>query len=496
MEYFIGLEAFRFGGLFFLVKRRAENNRKIIRLYVNEIAPYALYLGGYLVWREFIFQSERGATDIGQQLLSFYMAPLKTVVDWFFLLLKDIWNVAFLAWGAPLVRTYAQMNSQELIIAGVVTLFLGMLVALLYYRLKYSEDSREVGDDWRIEALILGFLILICAQIPVIMVNRQVDFVYFSRYALAGSVGLAILLPALVYTIESRAVRVAFVIVLVGIAVFTQHSNTVKAKNETAAWRDFWWQVSWRAPQIKQGTTFLANYALGDITEDYIVWGPASFIYYPYSASEKHISPAFSAILFNDQDAIVNNLIARREEIKYDNRRSIDVYQRFKRVLILSQPSLSSCVHSIDGSQPELSENEDLGLMFLAPYSRIDMILAEGEASQPPPHIFGSVPAHQWCYFYQKALQARQRGEWHKVRALGDEAFQKGFQPADPIEWLPFMQAYALEGNEARLREIVPMVESSTFVKKQACELLMRMNLSRPETKDFIENTYCTEPNP
>jgi hypothetical protein len=60
---------------------------------------------------------------------------------------------------------------------------------------------------------------------------------------------------------------------------------------------------------------------------------------------------------------------------------------------------------------------------------------------------FISEPEHDWCYFYTKAELARQKQDWEGVNRLLAEATSLGYQPSDPIEWLPFIEAQAMTGN-------------------------------------------------
>jgi hypothetical protein len=63
-----------------------------------------------------------------------------------------------------------------------------------------------------------------------------------------------------------------------------------------------------------------------------------------------------------------------------------------------------------------------------------------------PVEIFGKEPEHTWCYYFQIASLAHQFGDWQAVSKLGDEAEGKGFSPASPHEWLPFIEGYAHSG--------------------------------------------------
>jgi hypothetical protein len=55
--------------------------------------------------------------------------------------------------------------------------------------------------------------------------------------------------------------------------------------------------------------------------------------------------------------------------------------------------------------------------------------------------ILGPELPHEWSYYFQRAQFERQLGQWKRVSGLKIEAAKKGYQPQDPLEWLPFIEA-------------------------------------------------------
>jgi hypothetical protein len=203
--------------------------------------------------------------------------------------------------------------------------------------------------------------------------------------------------------------------------------------------RDFWWQVAWRAPNIQPGTTLVANYPVGAIQEDYFVWGPANFIYYPENQNVIPIKVTIPAAVLTN-DVVLQILIDKGEETPL--RRGNELTRNFGNVLVMTQSSANSCVRLIDGNSPDLSIGDPERILLIAPNSRLENVITDGQQPLPPPSIFGSEPEHNWCFYYQKADLARQRGDWEEVARLG--AGRKAARPNDQIELMPFLQAYAL----------------------------------------------------
>jgi hypothetical protein len=127
----------------------------------------------------------------------------------------------------------------------------------------------------------------------------------------------------------------------------------------------------------------------------------------------------------------------------------------------------------------------------MAPYSEIDHILPEAESHMPPSIVFGSEPPHGWCFYYEKASLARQREEWDRVIAIGKEAFGKGLEPKDLIEWMPFLQAYAIQADVNRLTELAPKILADPFIAQQACSVLQKMKGISQSTLNSIDRLYC-----
>jgi hypothetical protein len=99
-----------------------------------------------------------------------------------------------------------------------------------------------------------------------------------------------------------------------------------------------------------------------------------------------------------------------------------------------------------------------------------------------PASLFGKEPQHGWCYFYEKAELARQRGDWAAAAALGDESARLGFAPADAFEWLPFIEAYARTGNldeAARLSRLA--LETDPRVRRGVCQVWGRVRSENGE---------------
>ena len=487
VEYEVGFELVRLILLFILAGRMAKDNRESVLQTVKLWLPYSLILFGFGIWRLFFFHSERGATDVDLQFSQFRSYPLQTVYHGAIQVVQDSFDVTLAAWVTPLSQLVSYIRPLSI---GLAILAIGLVLFALY-RLREGEVHSEPQPfDVTREAFLLGLGTIIGGLIPIAMVNREVWFPSFSRYALVSSMGVAILIPAILMYIKSQTLQNVIAAALCLVAIFTHHATAIKQAKETAIIRNFWWQVAWRVPQVEQSTTLVVNIP-GIVTEeDYFIWGPASLIYYPQKQNPRVIQPGLFAAILN-QDTVTK--IEARERQEYDNRKNIITYKNYRNFILINQPSPGSCVHVINGAFPEYSSKELDFIRTISSYSEIEHILVDETPHTPPEVVFGPEPAHGWCYSYQKADLARQKGDWESVIQIGEQATKLGFAPTDLIEWMPFLQAYAQIGDVNRLKELAPLINTDPSIAGQACQILSRTAGLSPEVTEIITSLYCVD---
>jgi hypothetical protein len=487
VEYEVGFELIRLMLLFILVGRLTDSHRERILGTIRSWLPYSLILLGFGLWRFFFFQGDRKATDVGVQFEQIGLYPVQTLYHWMVQVVQDLYDVIFSAWIIPLSQLIGNIQRW----GGAIAILTACLILMVYMKLNEGKiKEASLPSRFVREALLLGLLSAIGGLIPIAMVNREVAFPFYSRYALTSSVGVAILLVALLSYVNGQILRNVILAVLILVAVTTHHANAVKFARETSMFKMFWWQVSWRAPQLQKNTTLIADYPIGGAEEDYFVWGPASLLYYPDKQNPEAIQPGLFATVLNS-NAVVK--ILTRERQQYDNRKNIITYPNYRNILVLSQPTLDSCVHVIDGNQPEYSRDEADSVRVVGAYSEVEHVLTEEAPHTPPEVVFGPEPSDDWCYYYEKADLARQRGEWEEVLSLGIESQDKGFAPQDKIEWIPFLQAYAVAGDVHRLTEMAPAVTGEPYISLQVCQQIGAMQGLSDPVKEVVNSLYCLE---
>lgn len=489
MEYYIGFEAVRLVFIFLLARSAGTDWRARLVKTAGMSLPFLLVPAGFITWRLLFFESARKATDLGVQLAALFASPAHTLLGWATNLFQDALDVLVFAWSVPPYQALSGLAPLDFL-AGLGLAAVCVLLTLLVLRRVPEQSAQRSGREaWRAEVVGAGLVILFAGLIPVTIANRSVSFPDYTRYTLISLIGAVMILAALLETLEDRRLQLALISLLTGLAVLTHFANGLSTARQAEVLRAFWWQVSWRIPQMQPGTTLVVRYPFGGAAEDYFIWGPANLIYYPESRSQEEVQPAiFGATL----DRTTATRVLEHTGQQYVDRRGIHTYANYRNVLVLSQPTQRACVRVIDQNQPEFSSGEDERIMLLAPYSEAGRILPDEDFPVPPQAAFGTEPAHGWCYWYEKADYARQRGDWEEVARIGVQVARAGLTPADPIEWMPFLQAYAALGEQERLAELAPAIQADPFVLLQACRLLSGLPLD-PATRERVSEFYCLE---
>jgi hypothetical protein len=110
---------------------------------------------------------------------------------------------------------------------------------------------------------------------------------------------------------------------------------------------------------------------------------------------------------------------------------------------------------------------EDTELRALPAITREIAVISDLERIKPsapepyafPTEIFGERAKDTWCYFYQKADLARQFKDWGRVVELWQAAGEKHLKPHNGIEYLPFIEGFAYQGDWQAARGVNPSGE-------------------------------------
>lgn len=500
VEYAIGMEVFRFLCVYLIVTSSAQNVPKIGSRIFATIRAWswnALIPAGFILWRLFFFENLRKATDINLQISRFQAAPMESLLFWMENLFESLINVGFYAWYKPFWSNLTSVDFQASyfgisVLVVAASLLIGF-AALGFHKPEPLDKDDTTGRNMVPGAIFLGFASMLAGVLPIVFANRFVNLSVFSYYGLPVSLAASVLLVGLISRLFSGRrimdwILMTFVIVAGATHLLLAQRTVILEK----ALANFWWQVSWRIPDLRPDSTIVTLYPYDQIVDDeFGLDGPVNLIYFPEPQTQIPIRLPVSVLMPTEGNVDLIQASARRKSYKYRTHKSIIDYGN---ILLIVQPTPYSCVRVIDGENHIFSESDPENVRRIAAFSRIENIRLYVDNHTPPRYAFGPEPAHTWCYFFEKADLAVQRLDWKHATELGDQALSLGLNPADQIEWFPFIQAYAMLGDEEKLKFIANIAGNPAF-EHQICDVIQ---LPRPalrldlKIELLVKSLFCT----
>ena len=503
VDFSIGMEFFRLGAVFIITNHSFPdmNYFRKVTSTLKSWAFAALIPAGFLFWRLFIFHNERPTTDINLQLSFLVDSPFHVGLLWLIRLIQSTLNIGVLAWTMPTAQTLYNYQVSE-ILFGIFLSIISVLVFLGFEHITRKISSQETNSSEKynnlnsLEAISIGLSGIAIGVMPVIMANRYATLGNYSHYALPASLAAAVLVGGFIFAIKQPSIRLFSISTLVLLAVLTQYTISLRITQEEAIVSNFWHQVVWRIPGIEPGTTLFVNYPSVDYGQDVdTVAGPANFLYFPQRTNK--IPAVYPISALEQGDPSSKDIISDPLKSYTFRYRTHESEINYAKLLVISQPTEDSCVHILDSVMPMLSKADPYSISTVAQYSKLNRIILSATAPIPSKPIFGGEPPHEWCYYYQRADLAMQKGNWAEIQILGDEVIKQDLYPIDTIEWMPFLRAYASAGNVNKLEVIAKQFKKELFYRKQVCQVLTNPSINshptQPETLDRVKQIFCDD---
>jgi hypothetical protein len=241
--------------------------------------------------------------------------------------------------------------------------------------------------------------------------------------------------------------RAAFAVALIGLSAGVHLRSNLTYVDESDGLRQFLWQLSWRIPGLEKGTTVLTNDIPLHYYSDNSLTAPLNWMYAPDNHSV-------------DMDYMLYYPTVRVGLALSEPKHGLPIVQPYRAAqfegstsqLLVLYYAPPGCVHVLDVGLDDSMPNLPASLSAWVPLSRLELIRTDATEAAVPP-LYPDEPSHDWCYFYERADLARQRGDWQAVVELGDQAFAVD-HPNDASERLVFVEGYAHVGRWDRAEEL------------------------------------------
>ena len=271
---------------------------------------------------------------------------------------------------------------------------------------------------------------------------------------------------------------------LLGLAIGLQFQAANAYRRDWATQKALFWQLSWRMPQLKPGTTLLFNDLPVRYFSDNSLTAPLNWIY----DGADNSGAQMSYMLYFPSLRLGSGLPSLQpgQPITQDYL-AADFSGSTSQMIALNYVP-PACVRVLDPDLDPLNNmlpgrmREAAGVSTTQPVQDA----APGQAVHPDEKIFGPEPTHSsWCYYFEKADLARQVGHWPQVASLGDQAFSQEDYPNDPSERLVFIEGYAHTGYWNRAHQLSQETRQVTAAMQPVlCRLWQRINGATPSSPE------------
>jgi hypothetical protein len=477
-EYFFGLEVFRFFFVWVIISERVTGFRPRLIETFKRWWPYLLVWVVNAAWLVYYYKFgpyNSYAITAGEETAS-AVATLTSLAS---AMAEAIYKAGILSWVqvfGHLAETFPGASSIIAILLIIAT-FIGLQWAVdRYTRTQVNVERLTFNVQRSTQLLLIGLLIITTGRLPSWAAGLPLTLQScYDRFMVSMMLGAALFVAGLLGLIRHERARAVSASLLISLAIGQQFLNANIFRRDWEGQRAIYWQFAWRIPALQPGTIIFTQQMPLDYETDLSMTAPLNWIYAPDFARGDALP---YALLYTEQ-RLGGGLLPDLEadtviKIPY---RTVTFSGYPAHSITIYVPE-NGCLRVLDPiyANEQVYSKQSRWLTMTIPLSDPSRILADAPAPQMPESLFGKEPQHGWCYFYEKAELARQRGDWAAVAALGEEATLLGYAAPDAFEWLPFIEAYARTGSldeAARLSRLA--LETDSRVRKGVCQVWGRV---------------------
>jgi hypothetical protein len=484
MEYFFVLELARPFVIWISLHDESISPRQRFRRTFNLWAPYLAVFILAVLSRLFVFNNQIYGFGIENELRT---EPPNAVIILMQNILTSLWTVSAVAWAQIFqIPNPISAGPRTSALYAAVTLVTFGIVYFYIRRIQNTKPAASQRDD-SVETISkfsttnrrqigwifgLGLVMLMLGGPPFWLTGVPVSLGFpANRANLSFMLGVSLVLAGVLELIQMKT-RIVILAVLVALAAGRQFLWANDFRRDWSAHKNFFWQMTWRAPGLAPDTLVLTNEEL-TYYADNSMSAALNWIYAPDNHTGRvdyllfYPTNRIGAGLPSLQPNVKVNYSYLAGEFKGSTSQSVVFYYAPPGCLRLLDPEIDPYNHLIPA---------DSLLREAAFISSTTPILKEATARMPD--VYGPEPVHGWCYYFEQADLARQQKDWKKISALGDQALALHDYPNDPLERFVFIEGYAHVGEWPQAEELtmISYRVSKDFVGPLLCRLWDRID--------------------
>lgn len=441
-EYFFGLEILRFLFILAVYSEDASNWTTRLQKAGKAWLPYFIVWLLDAVWTYTYYQSNSYNSYDISIFSSSTFAPLALVNE----VVTTLSLSGFTSWlGSFDIFSIIDGSTTQSIALGV--LLVSAFFVLVFMRNRHDENQEtgvsHTSDNWGWWAVAIGFVGIFAGRLPswAAGLPLKIEFDY-DRFFVSIMLGASLFIIGLADLLLRNSRRTVILSILIGMSTAYQFTIANTFRRDWANQQDFFQQMAWRMPGLKENTAILSYELPLKYAADLQLTAGLNWLYAPdLNSRELPYALLYLKTRFAPAELRVNNPIQinyRTVNFNGSTSNSVVIYKEADGCLRVLDPVYGSA-ETVPGASFYLTD--------AIPLSNPDQIIADASEPGLEETPFGKNAGNAWCYFYTKAELARQQEDWTQVIQLYKEAQKSELNPALPVENLIFIEAFALTGD-------------------------------------------------
>ncbi|HQO64981.1 MAG TPA: hypothetical protein PK528_15335, partial [Syntrophorhabdus sp.] len=256
MELYYGLELVRPVILFFMLPGEVTNIKSKLWKTFTIWLPYLLLFLGFTLFRVIFSHLYSYQVSFFDQLIQ---NPLYVIKDLIYRVLLGLFDSCVYVW-VELLYFFTRIRGFYQIAFLLLLIFGSFLVAWFFIG---KADPSKTDPNHKKHALILlgvGVFSVLAGMIPVIIGGLKVSLAFHTtRFLLPLSIGASLATVALIDMVfQNTKAKTVIVALLVALSVGANYTNGLEYKKAWDDQKEFFAQMTWRAPQIEPGTMLIS----------------------------------------------------------------------------------------------------------------------------------------------------------------------------------------------------------------------------------------------
>ena len=442
-EYFFGMEVLRFFFILVILSESIADKKDLFKKSITTWLPYLIVWILNAAWTYSYHRSD--AYNSYQISILSLLSPLALVNEF----INTLSLSGFTSW-LGIFTIFSQIDGSATQVVAFVVLVIAGLVAFTVTSNKKQDTSEKnpptlhsplSTHHWFI---LIGIITIFAGRLPswAAGLPLKIEFDY-DRFFVSIMLGASLFIIGLADLLlkESRT-KLVFLSLVIGMSAAYQFTVANTYRRDWANTQDLFWQMSWRMPTLKEGTTVLAYELPLQYLSDYQLMSALNWMYAP-NLEDHELPYAMQYLKTRFEAAEIRagypiDITYRTATFSGNTSQSVVIYKE-----------ADGCLRVLDSvyNNAETVPGASFYLVDAIALSDPSLILTNAPAPAMDKTLFSTEPTHGWCYTYAQAEIARQAGDWEKAVKLYKEAQQAELSPALPVEYLPFIEAFARTGD-------------------------------------------------